>query len=262
MRERRNNPRFEEYRSGDENIFEGKNAVLELVRSGREIEKIMFSKGSIGSIGHILAKARENGIVTQECDKRKLDQMSITGSHQGIIAIGSTIEYKDIDDILEYAASRGEKPVVVLCDGITDPHNLGAIIRSAEVSGAHGVIIPKRRSASVNAACAKAAAGALEYLPIAKVSNIASAIDTLQKNGVFIFAADMDGEKNIYETDFSVPCGIVIGSEGNGVSHLVKEKCDQIINIPQRGNINSLNASNAAAIMLYEVLHQRYILKK
>lgn len=256
-----NNPRFDEYKEENENLFEGKNAVWELVRSGREIDKIYFAKGSVAGIGHILAKAREHGVITQECDKRKLDQMSVTGSHQGIIAIGASVVYKTLDDILDYAKSRNEMPVIILCDGITDTHNLGAIIRSAEVSGAHGVVIPKRRSASVNAACAKAAAGAVEHLPIAKVSNIASAIETLQSQGIYVFGADMDGEKNIFESNFNLPCAIVIGSEGNGISHLVKEKCDFIINIPQRGHIPSLNASNAAAIMLYEVLRQRYIIK-
>lgn len=261
MNEKRYNRRFDEYKEENENQFEGKNAVWELVRSGREIEKIYFAKGSVQGIGHILAKARENGVVTQECDKRKLDQMSTTGSHQGIIAIGSAVEYKTVEDILAVAAAKQEKPVIVLCDGITDPHNLGAIIRSAEVSGAHGVIIPKRRSAGINAACAKAAAGALEHLPIAKVSNLSTTIETLKKQGIFIFAADMDGEKTLFESDFSLPCAIVIGSEGNGISAILKERCDYIVRIPQRGNIPSLNASNAAAILLYEVLRQRYSTK-
>ena len=261
MREQRYNKRFDEYKEENENQFEGKNAVWELVRSGREIEKIYVAKGSVQGVGHIIAKARESGVVIQECDKRKLDQMSTTGSHQGIIAIGSSVEYKTVEDILAFAAAKGEKPVIVLCDGITDPHNLGAIIRSAEVSGAHGVVIPKRRSAGLNAACAKAAAGALEYLPIAKVSNISGTLDSLKKMGLFAFAADMDGEKTIYESDFSLPCALVIGSEGTGISAIVKERCDFIVNIPQRGNIPSLNASNAAAIMLYEVLRQRYTAK-
>ena len=253
------NSRFDEYREENENLFEGKNAVWELVRSDRDIDKILFAKGSVKSLGHIIAKAREKGVATQECDSRKLDQMSITGSHQAIIAIASSIEYKTPDNILENARAKGEKPVIVICDGITDPHNLGAIIRSAEISGAHGVIIPKRRSAVVNAACAKAAAGALEHIPVAKVNNIPSAVDYLKEQGVFVFAADMDGEKTIFEADFKLPCALVIGSEGSGISHLVKSKCDFIVNIPQRGHIPSLNASNAAAIMLFEILRQRYM---
>lgn len=252
---------FAQFEEENDNVCEGKNAVYELLRAGREIEKIYIATSAAQGLGQIIAKARENGIVVQECDKRKLDQMSLSGSHQGVIAITASVEYKSVDDILDVAKSRGEAPIIILCDGITDTHNLGAIIRTAEVSGAHGVVIPKRRSAGVNAACAKAAAGAIEHLAIAKVQNISTTIDSLKKQGIAIFGADMDGEKNIFESDFKVPMALVIGSEGNGISHLVKEKCDFLVNIPQKGQIPSLNASNAAAVMLYEILRQRDIVK-
>lgn len=259
--EKRNNrPRpnqGDRFQEPDENMLEGRNAVGEALRSGREIDKIYFATGAVGTLGHLIAQARQQGITAQEIDKRKLDSMSATGSHQGIIALCAAVAYRSLEDILALARSRGEKPLVVLCDGITDPHNLGAIIRTAEIVGAHGLIIPKRRSAGLNGACAKAAAGALEYLPIAKVSNIASAVQELKKQGIFIFAADMDGEQTLYEADFTLPCALVIGSEGEGISSLVKKECDYVVRIPQKGKIPSLNASNAAAVLLYEALRKR-----
>lgn len=239
-----------------EGIIEGKNAVLEALGSGREIDKILFASGSVKSIGHIIAKARSSGIVVQECDRRKLDNLSVTGAHQGIVAFCAAAEYKTIDDILSLARQRGERPLIVLCDGITDPHNLGAIIRSAEISGAHGVIIPRRRSAGLNAACAKAAAGALEHLPVAKCANIQSAVLELKKKNIFVFAADMDG-MSMYESDLTLPSAIVIGSEGEGVSKAVREACDFVVSIPQKGKIPSLNASCAAAVLLFEAYRQR-----
>lgn len=241
----------------DENMLEGRNAVMEAIKAGREIDKVYFAPGARQGAGHIIAAAREKGIAAQEIDNRKLDAMSITGAHQGIIAMAAAVEYKTIDDMLALAAERGEAPLIILCDGVTDPHNLGAIIRTAEIAGAHGVIIPRRRSAGLNAACAKAAAGALEYLPVCKAPNIASALQELKKKGVFAFAADMDGEQTLFDADFTMATAIVIGGEGEGVSTLVKKECDFVVKIPQKGKIPSLNASNAAAILLFEALRKR-----
>lgn len=241
----------------DENMLEGRNAVMEAIKAGREIDKVYFAPGARQGAGHIIAAAREKGIAAQEIDNRKLDAMSITGAHQGIIAMAAAVEYKTIDDMLALAKERGEAPLIILCDGVTDPHNLGAIIRTAEIAGAHGVIIPRRRSAGLNAACAKAAAGALEYLPVCKAPNIASALQELKKKGVFAFAADMDGEQTLFDADFTMPTAIVIGGEGEGVSTLVKKECDFVVKIPQKGKIPSLNASNAAAILLFEALRKR-----
>ena len=219
----------------DEGLIEGRNAVWEALRSGRQLDKILVAQGA-QNMAHIISAAQ--------------------AAHQGVIALGAAAEYKTVEDILALAAQRGEKPLLVLCDGITDPHNLGAIIRSAEVLGAHGVVIPKRRSAGLNAACAKAAAGALEYLPVAKCANIGAAITELKKAGVFILAADMGGE-DAGSVDFDLPCAIVIGAEGSGVSESVKKAADRVVSIPQRGRIQSLNASNAAAILLYAAQRSR-----
>lgn len=240
---------------GDAGLIEGRNAVWEALQSGRQLDKILIAQGA-QNLGHILSAARAAGVAIQECDRRKLDKLSITGSHQGIMAQGAAAEYKTIDDILELAASRGEKPLLVLCDGLTDPHNLGAIIRSCEVLGGHGVVVPRHRSAGLNAACAKAAAGALEHLPVAKCANMSTAINELKDKGVFILAADMGGQPAA-KIDFDMPCAIVIGAEGSGVSEGVRKAADLIVSIPQKGNIQSLNASNAAAILLYEAVRQR-----
>ena len=251
----RRDERSEEER---ELILEGKNAIEEALESGRAIDKIMFAPGSHKTVGYLIARAREMGIQAQETDKHKLDRLSITGSHQGIVALCAAASYSTVEDILGLAEQCGEKPLLLICDGITDPHNLGAIIRTAEIVGAHGIIVPKRRSAGLNAACAKAAAGALEYMPIAKVSNLQACIEELKEKGIFIFAADMGG-KAMYDLDFTVPAAIVIGSEGEGISRMVREKSDHIVSIPQKGRIQSLNASNAAAVLLYEALRQRGI---
>ena len=236
-------------------LIEGRNAITEALRSGRPMDKIFLAEGVQG-VQHILAMAKEAGIAVQWCDRRKLDKMTVTGAHQGMMAQCAAAEYKTIDDILELAASRGETPLVVLCDGITDPNNLGAIIRCAEVLGAHGVVVPRHRSAGLNAACAKSAAGALEYLPVAKCANMQTAVLELQKKGLFVFAAEMNGQA-LCNTNMTMPCALVIGSEGNGVSKLVRDTVDGIISIPQKGKINSLNASNAAAVLLCEVCRQR-----
>ena len=245
----------EEEQQEDEGLIEGRNAVWEALRSGRQLDKILVAQGA-QNMAHIISAAQAAGIPVLDCDRRKLDRMSANGAHQGVIALGAAAEYKTVEDILALAAQRGEKPLLILCDGITDPHNLGAIIRSAEVLGAHGVVIPKRRSAGLNAACAKAAAGALEYLPVAKCANIGEAITELKKAGVFILAADMGGE-DAGSVDFDLPCAIVIGAEGSGVSESVKKAADRVVSIPQRGRIQSLNASNAAAILLYAAQRSR-----
>ena len=241
--------------AGDAGLIEGRNAVWEALQSGRQLDKILIAQGA-QNLGHILAAARAAGVAIQECDRRKLDKLSVTGAHQGIMAQGAAAEYKTIDDILALAAARGEKPLLVLCDGLTDPHNLGAIIRSCEVLGGHGVVVPRHRSAGLNAACAKAAAGALEHLPVAKCANMSTAISELKEKGVFILAADMGGQVAA-SIDFDMPCAIVIGAEGSGVSEGVRKAADLTVSIPQKGAIQSLNASNAAAILLYEAVRQR-----
>ena len=241
--------------AGDAGLIEGRNAVWEALQSGRQLDKILIAQGA-QNLGHILAAARAAGVAIQECDRRKLDKLSVTGAHQGIMAQGAAAEYKTIDDILALAAARGEKPLLVLCDGLTDPHNLGAIIRSCEGLGGHGVVVPRHRSAGLNAACAKAAAGALEHLPVAKCANMSTAISELKEKGVFILAADMGGQAAA-SIDFDMPCAIVIGAEGSGVSEGVRKAADLTVSIPQKGAIQSLNASNAAAILLYEAVRQR-----
>lgn len=235
----------------------GRNPVLEAIRSGRSIDKILVKKGKYeGSIVPIIKKAKENGIIIQEADKAKLDAAAEGGSHQGVIAYVSAYEYSDVNGILNAARDKGEPPFVIICDKITDPHNLGAIIRTANCVGAHGVIIPKRNSVGLNSTVAKASAGAVEYMRVAKVTNIVSAIEDLKKEGLWITAADMDGEE-MYNIDLKGAAGLVIGSEGEGVSRLVREKCDFIASIPMAGEINSLNASVAAGVLMYEALRQR-----
>ncbi|NDO19142.1 23S rRNA (guanosine(2251)-2'-O)-methyltransferase RlmB [Lachnospiraceae bacterium MD329] len=235
----------------------GRNPVLEAIRSGRSIDKILIKKGKYeGSIVPIIKKAKEVGIVLQEVDKAKLDVAAEGGSHQGVIAYVSAYEYSTVRDILNAAREKDEPPFVIICDRITDPHNLGAIIRTANCVGAHGVVIPKRNSVGLNSTVAKASAGAVEYTRVAKVTNIASVIDDLKEEGLWITAADMDGEE-MYSIDLKGAVGLVIGSEGEGVSRLVREKCDFIATIPMSGDINSLNASVAAGILMYEALRQR-----
>ncbi len=235
----------------------GRNPVLEAIRSGRTIDKILVKKGRYeGSIVPIIKKAKEAGLIVQEVDKAKLDALSEGENHQGIIAYVSEYRYAEVGDILRRAAEKNEPPFVIICDKITDPHNLGAILRTANCVGAHGLIIPKRGSALLGAAAVKSSAGAAEYTPVAKVTNIASTIDSLKKEGLWIAAADMDGEL-MYEADLTGALGIVIGSEGGGISRLVKEKCDFIVSAPMSGEINSLNASVAAGVVMYEAVRQR-----
>lgn len=240
-------------------IIEGRNAVIEALRAGRTIDKILINRSDEAdkALGHIASKAREKGIVVVEADRRKLDFMSVTKAHQGVIAVCAVKEYCSIDDILALAAERGEDPFVIVCDEISDPHNLGAIIRSAECAGAHGLIIPKRRSAGLTAIVDKASAGAAEHALIARVANISSALQELKNKGLWIYGTAADGANDLWHTDFSGPLAVVIGSEGEGMSRLVKDNCDFIVSLPMKGEISSLNASCAAAVTMYEVLRQR-----
>ena len=239
-------------------MIEGRNAVLEALRAGTPIDKIYLARGETDrTLGRIAAQARESGAVVVEVDRRKLDAMSATHSHQGVIAVAAAREYARVEDILEVAAQRGEAPLVVVCDEISDPHNLGAIIRTAECAGAHGVIIPKRRSAGLTAVVAKTSAGAVSYLPVARVANIPSLLKDLKKQGLWVFGTAAEGATTLYEADLKGPAAIVIGSEGDGMSRLARENCDFLVSIPMRGRISSLNASAAAAVLLYEAVRQR-----
>ena len=241
----------------DVNTIEGRNPVLELIRSDRDVDKLYVSKDAVGSAGKITALARKKGIPVSFCDRRKLDALSQGLRHQGVIAVCPAHSYSEIDDVFALAESRNEMPLIIICDGITDPHNIGAIIRSAEAAGAHGVIIPKHRSAGINAVCAKTAAGAVEYIPIVREANLNSAISALKSRGVWIAGAEAGSDKNVFNTDFNAPLAIVIGSEGEGISRLVKQNCDFLVSIPLKGRVNSLNASAAAAVLLFEVLRSR-----
>ena len=239
-------------------LIEGRNAVIEALRAGRAIDKIFLAKGDVDkTLGHIASKARAAGIVVVECDRRKLDFMSQTHAHQGVIALTAVREYCSIDDILALAAERGEPPFVVVCDEISDPHNMGAVIRSAECAGAHGVIIPKRRSAGLTAIVDKASAGAAEHSLIARVPNIPAAIATLKERGLWVYGTAADGANELWHTDLRGALALVIGSEGDGMGRLVKENCDFVVRLPMKGQVGSLNASAAAAITMYEILRQR-----
>ena len=253
----RDNRREEFVGELDENVIIGRNAVKELLAGGRDIDKLYITSGEKeGSINVLIGIAKERGIPIFECDRSRLDNMAMGGRHQGIIAIAAEHDYSSVDEILAYAEERGESPFIVICDGIEDPHNLGAIIRSAECAGVHGVIIPKRRAVGLTATVAKASAGALSHMKIAKVTNIAVTIDELKERGVWIYGADMDGSDH-YKTDMKGAAAIVLGSEGFGMSRLVKEKCDFIVSIPLYGKVNSLNVSCAAAVILCEAARQR-----
>lgn len=235
----------------------GRNPVLEAIKSGREIDKLFIKKGGIeGSLVTVVKKARSAGIIITEADKKKLDEMAEGENHQGVIAIAAVHEYASVDDILALAEKKGEAPFVIICDKITDPHNLGSILRTANCVGAHGVIIPKRNSVGLNSVVAKTSAGAVEYTPVARVTNIAQTIDKLKDRGLWIAGADMDGT-SMYDADLTGALGLVIGSEGSGISRLVLEKCDYVVSIPMRGDINSLNASVAASVLMYEASRQK-----
>ncbi|MHC1722660.1 MAG: 23S rRNA (guanosine(2251)-2'-O)-methyltransferase RlmB [Aminipila sp.] len=238
------------------NIIVGRNPVMEALRSDREIEKLIVGKGAEGSIKKIVGMAKDKKIPITMADKAVLDRLSNGSPHQGVAAYVSSYSYCEVEDILEVAERRGESPFVMILDNLEDPHNLGAIMRTAEACGAHGIIIPKRRSVGITDVVAKASAGAVEYIPCAKVSNIAQTIDSLKEKGIWIYACDMDGD-SYYKTDLKGAIAIVIGSEGFGISRLVKEKCDFVVSIPMVGKITSLNASNAAAVLMCEVRKQR-----
>lgn len=243
------------------NLIAGRNPVSELLKSGRDIDKIFVAKGNReGSITVIVAESLKRKIPVIETDKAKLDSMTGGVSHQGIAAMVPEKNYCEISDILEYAESRGEKPLIVIADGIEDPHNLGAVIRTAECAGAHGLIIPKRHSVGLTQTVSKSSAGAVEHLRIAKVSNLSQAAEELKKNGLWIFAAETGGI-DYTEGDYTVACAVILGNEGNGVSKLLKTNSDYIVSIPLYGKISSLNVSNAAAVILYEAVKQRKLKK-
>ena len=241
----------------NDNLVIGRNAVIELLKSGREVENVLIVKGEHeGSIKRIISMCRENKIVIKDVDRKKLDFMCSGANHQGVAANVPAHSYSTVDEILEYAEEKGEPPFIIICDEIEDSHNLGAIIRTAEACGAHGIIIPKRRSVGLNFTVAKISCGAVEYMRVARVGNIAQTIDALKKQNVWVYAADMDGEPWC-RTDFTDGTALVIGNEGKGVGRLVKEKCDATVSLPMMGQVNSLNASVAAGILMYEVRKQR-----
>ena len=243
---------------GADGLIEGRNAVIEALRAGTSIDKIYLQKGETDrTLGHIASTAREKGIVVVDADKRKLDFMSRTHAHQGVIALASVREYVSVADILNAAREKGEAPLIVVCDEISDPHNLGAIIRTAECAGAHGVIIPKRRSAGLTATVDKTSAGAAEHMAVARVANLPSALEALKKQGLWSYGAAAEGSAPLWKTDFTGPVCMVIGSEGDGMGRLVRECCDFTVSIPLLGKVSSLNASAAAAVLMYELVRQR-----
>lgn len=243
-----------------EDQVEGRNSVLELLESGKDINKIFITKGERhGSINKIIAIAKERKIIIVEKEKRKMDEMAQNHNYQGVIAIVPPFEYCEIDDILKYAKEKNEEPFILILDGIEDPHNLGSIIRTAETAGAHGIIIPKRRAASVNSTVNKVSAGAVEYMRIARVTNITDAINLLKDEGLWIYGTDINTEKYYYNQDLRGAIGIVIGNEGTGISEKVKKNCDVLLKIPMKGNVTSLNASVSAGIIIYEAVKQRIL---
>ena len=250
------------YENKEERIFddqvEGRNSVLELLESGKDINKIFISRGEKhGSINKIIAIAKERKIMIVEKDKRQMEQMAQNSNYQGVIAIVPPFEYCEIEDILEEANKRNESPFVLILDGIEDPHNLGSIIRTAETAGVHGVIIPKRRAAAVNSTVNKVSCGAVEHMKIARVTNISESIEKLKEAGLWICGTDINTEKYYYSQDLTGPIGIVIGNEGNGMSDRVRKSCDFLVKIPMKGKVTSLNASVSAGIIIYEVVEQK-----
>ena len=251
----------EDYQVRQENadgIIEGRNAVLEALRAGTAVDKLYLAKGEVdAALRHLASTARSMGVVVVECDRRKLDAMSVTHAHQGVVATCAVREYADVEDILTVAREKGEPPLVVVCDELSDPHNLGAVIRTAYCAGAHGVIIPKRRSAGLTAVVAKTSAGAVSHLPVARVANLTACLKELKSRGIWVYGTAADAKQSIYQADLKGPAAIVIGSEGEGMSRLVRETCDGLLSIPMKGELNSLNASASAAILLYEAVRQR-----
>ncbi len=248
-------------RKQNEDVLAGCNCVREALRAGRPIDTLLIARGErSGGAGAVIAMCREKGIPVKEVAPAKLEALCGTKHHRGVAAVAAAHEYASVEDLFAAAEAKGEAPFFIIADGLEDPHNLGAVIRTAEAAGAHGVIVPKRRSSGLTVTVARSAAGALAHLPVARVANLASAIDDLKQRGVWIYAADMDGSPWC-ETDFSGAVGLVVGSEGEGVSRLVREKSDFILSLPMRGKISSLNASVAAGIVMYEVARQRLGLK-
>lgn len=240
-----------------EEMITGRNAVMEALRSGRAIDSLLVAKGSRnGALGAIAAKAKLQGVAVKEVDPKKLDHLCPGAPHQGVVAMAAVHEYAQVEDILALAQSRGEAPFLIIADELEDPHNLGAIIRTAECAGAHGIIIPRRRAAGLTYTVGKASAGAVEYLPVARVTNIAATIDDLKKQGIWVYGTDLCGE-NWCQADLTGAIALVIGNEGSGISRLVKEKCDVMLTLPMLGRISSLNASVAAGVMMYEIARQR-----
>lgn len=257
QRDRENRVRVQDETEENQHLIEGRNAVLEAFRSGRTVDKLYVQDGlRDGTVSSILREARKADVIVNFVEKIKLDQMSPSGKHQGIMAICSAYSYAELADIFARAQEKGEPPFVFLLDEIEDPHNLGAIIRTANLCGAHGVIIPKRRAAGLTATVVKASAGAINYTPVVKVTNLARTIEELKERGMWFACADMDGDL-MYDCNLTGAMGLVIGNEGNGVSRLVREKCDYVVSIPMRGDIDSLNASVAAGVLAYEVVRQR-----
>ncbi len=256
-RRKDNSDNFEMENNENSLTIEGRNAVIEAIRSGKTLDKIFILDGcEDGPVATIRREAKKTGALIKFVSRERLDQISATGKHQGVIAYASAYDYSEIDDIFALAEKKNEPPFIFILDNIEDPHNLGAIIRSANVAGAHGVIIPKNRAVGLTATVAKTSAGALNYTPVVKVTNIAHTIEDLKKRGVWFACADMDGEV-MYDMDLTGPIGLVIGNEGSGVSRLVREKCDMIASIPMKGEIESLNASVAAGVLAYEIVRQR-----
>ena len=248
-------------RTRGEDIIAGRNAVSEALKTGRTIDSLYVVRGNhSGPISVLIAKAKKAGAVIKEADSRKLDALCGNANHQGVVAVAAVKEFSEMEDIFALAEERGEAPFLILCDELEDPHNLGAVLRIAECAGAHGVVIPKRRSVGLTYAVGKASAGAVEYVPVVRVNNMAAAIDELKERGVWIYTADMDGQPWC-SVDYTGPAAVVVGSEGFGVSRLVREKSDFIISLPMKGKINSLNASVACGIVCYEIARQRAGLK-
>lgn len=255
MEREKNTDKFQEERQKD--LIIGRNAVTELLKSGREIDTLFVARGEKGgTVGRIIAECKEKGAVVKDVDRKKLDFMCGHSNHQGVAATCAAHDYSTVEEILAVAEERGEAPFIVACDGVEDPHNLGAIIRTAEATGVHGIIIPKRRSASLNYTVGKTSAGALEYMKVARVPNLAAALEDLKKKGIWIYGADMDGE-DARSIDTSGAAVLVIGSEGDGISRIVREKCDFIISLKMKGQINSLNASVAGGVLMYEFAYRR-----
>lgn len=246
-----------------EEFVAGRNSVAEVLKSGRSINKILVAKGERhGAIREIIGQARSQGLVVQEVEPAKLDQITEGVRHQGVVAMVAPVAYAEIEDILGKAQENGEQPFIVLLDELEDPHNVGAILRTSDATGVHGVLLPKRRSSPLTATVAKTSAGAVEYVPVARIGNISQTLKKLKKQGLWVVGADMDGDKNYYEADLTGPIVVVVGSEGQGMGRLTKEECDFVVRIPMKGKITSLNASVACSLLLYEVLRQRELKDK